>query len=190
MVRCIACGYRNPKWPRVDMSHRLPVVLVRGEEKAKTVLYTDTPLHRLPVVTVRGKEEAEAAAAKAKAASAPGRLRGVHGIASSAAWRTPTSGRTGRAMKGRNHVLGRLKEKHKPEYCPQTALIGMIGIEPRIRCSNGKMNVHGNPLSLTLLRLPVLVARPLRLDGNPLPLTILRLPVLVARPLHQGHHHV
>ena len=93
MVRCIACGYRNPKWPRVDMSHRLPVVLVRGEEKAKTVLYTDTPLHRLPVVAVRGKEEAEAAAAAAKVASTPGFLRGVQRFGSSAAWRTPPEAR-------------------------------------------------------------------------------------------------
>ena len=71
------------------MSHRLPGVLVRGEEKAKTVLYTDMP-HRLPVVEVRGKEEAEVAAATAKGASTTGRLRGVHRLTSSGAWRTPT----------------------------------------------------------------------------------------------------
>ena len=188
MVRCKPFGCRNPTWPRMAMSHRLPVILVRGEVNMKTVLYADMP-HRLPVVAVRGKE-AEAAAAAAKAASTRGRLRGVQRSTSSAAWRTPPSGRTRRAMKGRNHVLGRLNEKHKPEYCPETALIGIIGVEPGIRWPNGKMNVHGNPLSLTLLRLPVLVARPPRLDGNPLSLTLHRLPVLVARPIHQGHHHV
>ena len=166
MVRCKPFGCRNPTWPRMAMSHRLPVILVRGEVNMKTVLYADMP-HRLPVVAVRGKE-AEAAAAAAKAASTRGRLRGVQRSTSSAAWRTPPSGRTRRALKGRNHVLGRLKEKHEPEYCPQTALIGIIGVKPGIRWPNGKMTVHGNPLSLTLLRLPV----------------------LVARPIHQGHHHV